>query len=84
MAQENLQHLNNLKKYPEFYALKEELQKFRDKMYNIEDISLSGTSRIPLDVEIAARIFAAEKVQELFFELGLWEKDEKKRISTFE
>lgn len=76
--------IKNLIKYPEFYALKQELEKFCDEMADISDIDLETQSRVSLNEEIAGRLWAAKKVTNLLFSLGLVERDTKKRDQTFE
>lgn len=80
-----MEDLKNLTKYPEFYALKQELLKFCDKMDSISDIDLTKISRVTLAEEIYGRRFASEQIKELFDRLGLITSGDKKVIDkTFE
>lgn len=76
--------INNLKKYPEFYALKKELENFCDKMDSIDDIKLDDVSRVTLAEEVYGRRYASEKVRDLLSSLGLVDKKFNKRDMTME
>lgn len=76
--------IQNLKKYPEFYALKQELEAFCDDMDSIEDIDLSGVSRVTLEQEIYGRRWASQRVRDLLSSLGLVDKKITKRDMTME
>lgn len=84
MEKERLIDIQNLKKYPEFYALKQEMQSFCDKMDSISDIDLSDTSRVSLTEEVYGRRWASEKVRELLSTLGLIDKQTLKKDTTYE
>lgn len=76
--------IQNLKKYPEFYALKVELEAFCDKMDSIEDIKLSDVSRVTLVEEVYGRRWASQHVRDLLSSLGLVDKRVTKRDMTME
>ena len=76
--------IGNLKKHAEFYALKQELESFCDKMDSISDIDLSDTSRVTLTEEVYGRRWASEKVRDLLSSLGLVDKQHIKRDLTHE
>lgn len=76
--------INNLKRFQEFHALKMELEDFCDKLDSIADIDLSDKSRVTLTEEVYGRRWAAEKVRNLLFELGLVDKKYKTRDMTME
>lgn len=76
--------IQSLKKYPEFWALKQELENFCDRMDNIEDIELSDKSRLTLAEEIYGRRYASIKVRDLISTLGLVDKKTVKRDLTME
>lgn len=76
--------IQNLKKYPEFYALKVELESFCDKMDSIEDIKLSDVSRVTLVEEVYGRRWASQHVRDLLSSLGLVDKRVTKRDMTME
>jgi hypothetical protein len=76
--------IQNLKRYPEFYALRRELEDFCGKMDDINDINLDGASRITLEQEIYGRRYASEKVKDLLSTLGLIDKTNIKRDKTHE
>lgn len=73
-----------LKRFPEFYALKRELEAFCDKMDSISDIDLSDVSRATLTEEVFGRRWASEKVRDLLSTLGLVDKKFVKRDMTME
>lgn len=80
MDRNNHIDIQNLKKYPEFYALKLELEDFCDKLDSISDIDLSDSSRVTLQEEIYGRRWASEKVRDLLSSLGLVDKSKPKVI----
>lgn len=84
MDKERQIDIQNLKKYPEFYALKTELEAFCDKMDSIEDIKLSDVSRITLVEEVYGRRWASQHVRDLLSSLGLVDKRITKRDMTME
>lgn len=84
MDKERHIEIQNLKKYPEFYALRKELEDFCDKMDNISDIKLSDVSRVTLEQEVYGRRFASERVRDLLSSLGLIDKTHIKRDLTME
>lgn len=84
MDRQNHLDINNLKKYPEFFALKQELEKFCDKMDSIDDIDLSDVSRLTLSEEVYGRRYASDKVRDLLSTLGLVDKQHKTRDLTME
>lgn len=71
--------LKELTKYPEFYALKQELEKFCDSMDNISDLE----GEIKLE-EICGRRFASKKVRNLLSDLGLIERNKPIISKTYE
>ena len=76
--------IQHLKKYPEFYALRLELENFCDKMDSISDIDLKDKSRVTLNEEIYGRRWASEQVRDLLYSLGLVERNFSKRDMTME
>jgi hypothetical protein len=76
--------IQNLKRFPEFYALKVELEAFCDKMDSIEDIDLSDVSRVTLEQEVYGRRWASQKVRDLLSTLGLVDKRTTKKDMTME
>ena len=76
--------IQNLKKYPEFYALRLELEDFCDKLDSIQDIDLQDKSRVTLNEEIYGRLWASEKVRDLLSSLGLVDRRAVKRDMTME
>lgn len=76
--------INNLKKYPEFYALKKELENFCDKMDSIDDIQIDEVSRVTLAEEVYGRRYASIKVRDLLSSLGLVDKKFSSRDLTME
>lgn len=69
MANQN--DLKNLTKYPEFYALKQELLKFCESLDDISDIDLSKENRVTLNEEIFGRRWASDKVKAFLLKLGM-------------
>lgn len=84
MDKERHVDIQHLKKYPEFYALKVELEQFCERMDSISDIDLSDTSRVSLQEEIYGRRWASIKVRDLLSSLGLVDKVYTKRDMTME
>lgn len=84
MDKERHIEIQNLKKYPEFYALRKELEDFCGKMDDISDIKLGDVSRVTLEQEIYGRRFASERVRDLLSSLGLIDKTHIKRDLTME
>lgn len=84
MDKERHVDINNLKKYPEFYALKTELEAFCDRLDSISDIELTDTSRVTLTEEVYGRRWASEKVRDLLSSLGLVDRKFTKRDMTME
>jgi len=76
--------IQNIKKYPEFHALKMELEEFCEKMDSIEDISLTNVSRVTLTEEVYGRRWASQRVKDLLSSLGLVDKKFAKRDMTME
>lgn len=72
--------IQNLKRHQEFYALKQELEDFCEKMDSIHDVDLSNPSRVSLSEEIYGRRFASQKVRDLLSTLGLVDKTRVKII----
>ena len=70
----------NLKKYPEFYALKQIMEGFCDEMESIRDLDMSEVSRATLGEEIAGRVWASKKVRDLLSSLGLVDKSKPRTI----
>lgn len=69
-----------LKKYPEFWALKQQMEAFCLRMDSISDIDLTSTSRVDLSVEVYGRRWASEQVREMLSTLGLVDKSKPKII----
>lgn len=84
MDKERHVDINNLKKYPEFYALKVELEAFCDRLDSISDIDLTDSSRVTLTEEVYGRRWASEKVRDLLSSLGLVDRKFTKRDMTME
>jgi len=84
MDKERQVEIQNLKRFPEFYALKTELENFCDKMDSISDIDLSDVSRVTLLEEIYGRRWASVKIRDLLSSLGLVDKKITKRDMTME
>lgn len=84
MDKERHTQIQNLKRFPEFHALKIELEAFCDKLDSISDIDLTDVSRVTLNEEIYGRRWASEKVRDLLSTLGLVEKKFTKRDMTHE
>jgi hypothetical protein len=84
MNKQNHIDIQNLKRYPEFYALQKELEDFCDKLDNISDIKLDEFSRVSLEQEVFGRRYASEKVKDLLSSLGLVDKTKIKRDLTGE
>lgn len=72
--------IQNLKKYPEFYALKVELEAFCDKLDSLSDIEQAVDRRISIAEEVAGRIWARDQVRDLLSSLGLVDKSKPKII----
>lgn len=72
--------IQSLKKYPEFWAFKQEMEAFCDDMESIADIKLDEVSRVTLGEEIAGRIWASKKVRDLLSTLGLVDKSKPRII----
>ena len=83
-SKERLIDLQNLKKYPEFHALRQELEKFCGKMDDISDIDIDKLSRVTLEQEVYGRRYASEQVKDLLSSLGLIDKTHIKRDLTHE
>lgn len=84
MDKERQVEIQNLKRFPEFHALKVELEAFCDRLDSISDIDLSDVSRVTLNEEIYGRRWASEKVRDLLSTLGLVDKKFTKRDMTME
>lgn len=76
--------IGNLKRYPEFYALKMEMQDFVDAMDSMEDMVKNRNSRLTLAEEVAGRVWAKEKIEDLLSKMGLYEKKKIAKDKTFE
>lgn len=76
--------IQNLKKYPEFYAFKLELEEFCDKMDSLQDMDLSKNQRVSISNEVFGRKWASEKVRDLLSTLGLVDKTHITRDMTFD
>ncbi len=76
--QKNLIDVQNLKKYPEFYAFKQEMEAFCNRMDSISDIDLSESNRVSLEQEIYGRRWASQQVRDLLSTLGLVDKSKPK------
>lgn len=66
--------IQNLKKYPEFYALKKHFEEFCQKLDSISDIDLSKRSRVTLNEEIYGRRWASQAIKDELSSLGLVDK----------
>ena len=66
--------IQNLKRFPEFHALKIELEAFCDRMDNINDIKIDGVSRLTLEQEVYGRRYASKEVRDLLSSLGVDKK----------
>lgn len=75
---QNLIDAQNLKKYPEFYALKQTMEQFCEELESIKDLDLSDVSRVTLGEEIAGRLWASKKVRDMLSTLGLVDKSKPK------
>lgn len=84
MDKQNHIDIQNLKKYPEFYALRQELEKFCAKMDDISDIDIDKVSRVTLEQEVYGRRYASDQVRDLLSSLGLVDKSHIKRDLTHE
>lgn len=84
MNKERHIEIQNLKRHPEFYSLKLELEEFCNKMDSISDIDLTDPQRVDLAQEIYGRRWASEKVKDLLSTLGLVDKTTVKRDLTME
>lgn len=76
--------IQNLKKHQEFYALKQELELFCDKLDSIGDIDLSEKNRVTLTEEVYGRRWASERVRDLLSTLGLVDRKPTIRDMTME
>lgn len=76
--------IQNLKKYPEFYALQKELEAFCFKLDSISDIDLTNPSRVSLNEEVFGRQWASTKIKDLLGSLGLVDKTHIVRDMTME
>jgi len=76
--------IQNLKRFPEFHALKLELEAFCDRMDNINDIKIDGVSRVTLEQEVYGRRYASKEVRDLLSSLGLVDKKATVRDMTGE
>ena len=72
--------IQNLKKYPEFWALKQTMETFCNEMESIADLKLDEVSRVTLGEEIAGRVYASTKVRDLLSSLGLVDKSKPRII----
>lgn len=72
--------VQQLKKYPEFYALKQIMEGFCEEMESIKDLKLDEVSRVTLGEEIAGRVYASTKVRDLLSSLGLVDKSKPRII----
>lgn len=84
MDKERHTQIGHLKKYPEFFALKQELEEFCDELDSIRDIDISETSRVTLTEEVVGRRFASERVRDLLSSLGLIDVKRQVRDKTME
>lgn len=66
--------IQNLKKYPEFYALKKHFEEFCAKLDSLEDIDLENLSRLTINEEIYGRRWASMKLKDELSSLGLVDK----------
>jgi len=76
--------IQNLKKHAEFWALKQELEDFCDKMDSIDDMELDKVSRVSLSEEVFGRHYASTQVRDLLSTLGLVDKKITRRDRTME
>lgn len=70
----------NLKKYPEFYALKRTMEIFCDECESLRDLELNEHSRLTFNEEVAARIIAARLIRDQLSSLGLVDKSKPRII----
>lgn len=77
---QNLIDAQNLKKYPEFYALKLEMERFCEELESIKDLDINTVSKVTLGEEIAGRLWASKKVREMLSTLGLVDRSKPKII----
>jgi hypothetical protein len=85
MKEENKKHLAVLVKYPEFYALKQELLDFCHELDDLNEIDLEKRNRLTVAEEVRANQYASKKIRHLLAKLGvLTKKDFKNQIQTYE
>lgn len=72
--QQQLIDVQQLKKYPEFWAFKQTMERFCEEMESIKDMKLDEFSRVSVSEEVAGRLWASEKVRDLLSTLGLVDK----------
>jgi hypothetical protein len=74
---EHKQHLidiQNLKKYPEFYAFKKHMEEFCANLDSLSDLQRIHDKSISLEAEIIGRIWARDKIKDELSSLGLVDK----------
>ncbi len=64
----------NLKKYPEFWALKKTMEAFCNDLDSLDGLEKDKDPRITLAEEVAGRIWAKGKITDLLSSLGLVDK----------
>jgi len=69
-TQERRIDIGRLTTYPEYYALKEELEKMIATLNTIDNIDLE--SEIGVDVQVKANLLAKEKITRLLSDLGAY------------
>jgi hypothetical protein len=74
MDKERHVEVQNLKKYPEFYALKVELEAFCDRLDSLEDFRINHDKNISIEAEVYGRVWARDKVRDFLSSLGLVDK----------
>lgn len=76
--------ISDLKKYPEYFVLKQQLLKMCDELESISDLKIDGVSRVTLETEIYGRLWASEKVRNFLADIGMIQDMKAPKIKTFE
>ena len=63
--------LGRLTSYPEYYALKEEMEKLIAELDTIDSVDLE--SKVPLDVQVKAHKFAKEKIKNFLSTMNVYQ-----------
>lgn len=64
--------LGRLTSYPEYYALKQELENLIKELGTIDSINIE--SKIPLDVQVKAHLYAKEMVSNFLSNMNVYQK----------